>query len=121
MEKCWSGRIGSVLRYQETVKWGEPWTAQDRITVLLIPVFRFLGDKVTRSGSGGGRRTKRGAEFQRQVFSDGRKKNGLFLSINATKLSSGFHTAVVCVCLCVLSCMENSSGNPKRRENVSEQ
>lgn len=43
-----------MLRYQDTVKWGEPWTAQDRMTVLLIPVLRFLGDKVTRSGSGDG-------------------------------------------------------------------
>lgn len=52
MEKCWSGKTDSVFRYQETVKWGEPWTAQERMTVLLIPVFRFLGDKVTLSGSG---------------------------------------------------------------------
>lgn len=51
MEKCWSGKTGSVFRYQDTVKCGEPWTAHDRMTVLLIPVFRFLGDKVTRSGS----------------------------------------------------------------------
>lgn len=30
---------------------GEPSTVQVKNRVLLMPVFRFLGDKVTRSGS----------------------------------------------------------------------
>lgn len=47
------------------MKWGEPWTAQERMTVLLIPVFRFLGDKVTRSGSGD---KKRKTEKEGQVI-----------------------------------------------------
>lgn len=98
MEKCWSGRIGSVLRYQETVKWGEPWTAQDRITVLLIPVFRFLGDKVTRSGSGGGRITREEqVRHHWQVFSYA-KNVVLILSIN--KLNQGF-TLLSCMRVCV--------------------
>lgn len=51
IEMCWSGTMGSVFRYQVTVNSGEPSTVQVKNSVLLMPVFRFLGDKVTRSGS----------------------------------------------------------------------
>lgn len=50
---CWSGTMGSVLLYQLMVYSGEPSTVQVKNSVLLMPVFRFLGDKVTRSGSEG--------------------------------------------------------------------
>lgn len=48
---CSSGTIGSVFLYQVMVYSGEPSTVQVKNSVLLMPVFRFLGDKVTRSGS----------------------------------------------------------------------
>ncbi|TNN88650.1 hypothetical protein EYF80_000982 [Liparis tanakae] len=47
MEMCWSGTMGSVLRYQLMVYSGVPSTVQVKNRVLLMPVFRFLGDKVT--------------------------------------------------------------------------
>lgn len=43
--------MGSVFLNQVMVYSGEPSTVQVKNSVLLMPVFRFLGDKVTRSGS----------------------------------------------------------------------
>lgn len=48
---CWSGTMSSVFLNQEMVYSGEPSTLQVKNSVLLMPVFRFFGDKVTRSGS----------------------------------------------------------------------
>lgn len=51
MEICWSGMMSSVFLNQVMVYSGEPSTEQVKNSVLLMPVFRFFGDKVTRSGS----------------------------------------------------------------------
>lgn len=48
---CWSGTMSSVFLNQVMVYSGEPSTVQVKNRVLLMPVFRFFGDKVTRSGS----------------------------------------------------------------------
>lgn len=51
METKSSATTGSVLRNQRMEYSGEPESAQERITVLPIPVFSFFGVRVTRSGS----------------------------------------------------------------------
>lgn len=51
METKSSGTTSSVLRNQRMEYSGEPESAQDRITVLPIPVFSFFGVRVTCSGS----------------------------------------------------------------------
>lgn len=51
METKSSGTTSSVLRNQQMEYSGEPESAQERITVLPIPVFSFFGVRVTRSGS----------------------------------------------------------------------
>lgn len=43
--------MSSVFLNQVMVYSGEPSTVQVKNRVLLMPVFRFFGDKVTRSGS----------------------------------------------------------------------
>lgn len=47
MEMTSLGSTSSVLRYQRMVNSGEPVRAQDRMTVLPIPVFSFFGVRVT--------------------------------------------------------------------------
>lgn len=43
--------MSSVFLNQAMVYSGDPSTVQLKNSVLLMPVFRFFGDKVTRSGS----------------------------------------------------------------------
>lgn len=57
--------MSSVFLNQVMVYSGEPSTVQVKNRVLLMPVFRFLGDKVTRSGSVRGQ--SRNAGIQKQV------------------------------------------------------
>lgn len=47
MEMASLGSTSSVLRYQRMVNSGEPRRAQERMTVLPMPVFRFFGVRVT--------------------------------------------------------------------------
>ena len=47
MEMASLGSTSSVLRYQRMVNSGEPRRAQERMTVLPLPVFRFFGVRVT--------------------------------------------------------------------------
>lgn len=50
---CWSGTMDSEFLNQLMLYSGEPSTVQVKNSVLLMPVFRFFGDNVTRSGSEG--------------------------------------------------------------------